>query len=210
VRRSLALIAVVAAVAAAAAVVAIGVSWGDGSSAGAADGQATGPLPSGHPSMPAADDQPSADETTTDEAVAELEQKRAEDPGDLQVLLDLGDAYFMRQRLRQAEEAYSEALGRDPGNTAAEVGLAMIWHSQGDSERAEKTLDEVLEAHPDDQGAHYSLAIVYFSAGKVEAARQEWRTAARIDPTSVTGRRSQSFVDLLEDRESASPPTGGD
>lgn len=210
-RRSLALIAVAAAVAAAAAIIAVGASSGDGADAVTTAGQATtGALPSGHPSVAADDDQPSADAPTADAAVAQLEQKREEDPGDVQVLLDLGDAYFMRQHLRQAEDAYSEALGRDPGNTAALVGLAMVWHAQGDSKRAEKALTAVIDEHPDDQGAHYSLAIVYFSNGDVEDARQEWRTAARIDPASVTGKRSQSFVDLLEDRESAPPAAGGD
>ena len=63
----------------------------------------------------------------------------------------------------------------------------------------------MLDAHPDDQEAHYSLAIVYFSTGRVGEAKAEWQTAARIDPTSVTGRRSQSFVDLLEDQQSSSP-----
>jgi cytochrome c-type biogenesis protein CcmH/NrfG len=63
----------------------------------------------------------------------------------------------------------------------------------------------VLKAHPDDQDAHYTLAIVYFSAGRVDEAKQEWQTAAGIDPTSTTGRRSQSFVDLLEDNKSAAP-----
>ncbi len=61
----------------------------------------------------------------------------------------------------------------------------------------------MLDAHPDDQEAHYSLAIVYFSIGRVGEAKAEWQTAARIDPKSLTGRRSQSFVDLLETRSRA-------
>ena len=87
----------------------------------------------------------------------------------------------------------------------AQVGLAMVWHAQGDSKRAETALRAVLDAHPDDQEAHYSLAIVYFSTGRVGDAKAEWETAARIDPASTTGRRSQSFVDLLEDQESSAP-----
>ena len=111
----------------------------------------------------------------------------------------------MRQHLQQAERAYTQALARDPESAAAQVGLAMVWHAEGESRRAETALTGVLEAHPDDQDAHYSLAIVYFSAGRVDEAKQEWQTAARIDPTTTTGRRSQSFVDLLEDQESAAP-----
>ncbi len=137
--------------------------------------------------------------------MALLEKKRAKDPNDVGVLLDLGKAYFMRQRLQQSEQAYSEALAQQPDNAMAQVGLALVWHAQGDSKRAETVLLQVLDAHPDDQEAHYSLAIVYFSTGRVGEAKAEWQTAARIDPTSLTGRRSQSFVDLLADQQSSSP-----
>jgi Tfp pilus assembly protein PilF len=96
----------------------------------------------------------------------------------------------------------------EPGNAAAQVGLALVWHAQGDSKKAEAALRSVLAAHPDDQKAHYSLAIVYFSAGRVDEAKAEWQTAARIDPTSTTGQRSQSFVDLLDDQKSSGPHAG--
>ena len=59
--------------------------------------------------------------------------------------------------------------------------------------------------HPDDQDAHYSLAIVCFSDGRIDAAKEQWETAAGIDPSSTTGRRSQSFVDLLDDQQSGAP-----
>jgi cytochrome c-type biogenesis protein CcmH/NrfG len=207
VRRSLALIAVAAAVAAAAAVVVAGMSSGDGASTGQPAGTA-GALPSGHPTIAAADD-PTPAATTAGAAIAQLEDESDEEPGDVQALLDLGNAYFMRQHLQQAEQAYSQALAQEPGNTTAQVGLAMVWHAQGDSRRAEKTLKALIKAHPDDQDAHYSLAIVCFSGGRTGQARQEWQTAARIDPASVTGRRSQSFVDLIDGNESA-PPEAGD
>ena len=121
------------------------------------------------------------------------------------VLLELGEAYFQAQRLDDAERTYTEALGAEPDSAAAQVGLAMIVQARGDSPRAEKALRAVLEEYPDDQDAHYWLAIVFFSDGEIDAAREQWQAAARIDPKSVTGRRSQSFVDLLEDGQSDSP-----
>ncbi len=111
----------------------------------------------------------------------------------------------MAQRLQQAERAYSQARALAPDNAAAQVGLAMVRHAQGDSKRAESMLRAVIEEHPDDQDAHYSLAIVCFSAGRVDEAKEQWQTAAGIDPRSLTGRRSQSFVDLLEDQQSGAP-----
>ena len=213
-RRSLALIAVAAAVAVAAVIVVAGMNSGGGDAAGASGGAsagtsgATDTLPSGHPSVAVDQEQPVADtdaDADSSDPVALLEKRRAKDPTDVGVLLDLGKAYFMRQRLQQAERAYSDALAQEPGSAMAQVGLAMVWHAKGDSKRAETALLQVLDAHPDDQEAHYSLAIVYFSAGRVGEAKAQWETAARIDPASITGRRSQSFVDLLEDQRSSSP-----
>ena len=210
-RRSLALIAVGVAVAVAAVVVVVGMNSGGGEAAGASGGASAGTadaLPSGHPSVVADQEQPAADndaDADSGDAVSLLEKRRAKNPTDVAVLLDLGKAYFMRQRLRQAEQAYSEALAQEPGSALAQVGLAMVWHAQGDSKRAQAALLQVLDAHPDDQEAHYSLAIVYFSAGRVGQAKAEWETAARIDPATTTGRRSQSFVDLLENQESGAP-----
>jgi tetratricopeptide (TPR) repeat protein len=215
VRRSLALFAVAAAVAVAAVVVVAGVNSGAETDAGAATAQTSpdalasgGALPSGHPSIagggettePAVADH-SGDTAVDDDALADLETRRDEQPDDVQTLVDLGDAYFMRQQLEQAEQAYTRALAQDSRNVAAKVGLALVWHARGDSGRAEKSLTGILEAHPDDQDAHYSLAIVYFSAGRVDEAKREWQKAARIDPGTATGRRSQSFVDLLDDDE---------
>ncbi len=203
-RRSWALIAVGAAVAVAAVVVVAGMTSGDG---GATPGTATEALPSGHPSV-AAEDEPPADpdpDAGVNGAIARLEEQRAEDPADVDVLLKLGEAYFLGQRLQLARQAYAEVIQQEPDNAAAQVGLAMVWHAKGESGRAEKSLRAVLDAHPDDQAAHYSLAIIEFSAGRVSEAKKEWQAAARIDPKSTTGRRSQSFVDLLEGQGSEAP-----
>jgi cytochrome c-type biogenesis protein CcmH/NrfG len=212
VRRTQALIAVGVAVAVAAVVVVVGMNSGGGEPAdaagGASSGAAAGTLPSGHPSVAVDQETQTADadgDADSADPIAQLEKRRVKDPTDVAVLLDLGKAYFMSQRLQQSEQAYSEALAQEPGNAMAQVGLAMVWHAQGDSKRAETALHSVLDAHPNDQEAHYSLAIVYFSTGKVGDAKAQWETAARIDPTSTAGRRSQSFVDLLEDQQSSAP-----
>ena len=206
----MALFAVGVAVAVAAAVVVVGMNSGGGESAGAAGDPATGSLPSGHPSIVADADTTGADTDGDTDAVsgttiAKLEGRRAKNPSDVAVLLDLGNAYFMSQHLTQAERVYDEALALEPGNAAAQVGRALVWHAQGDSKRAETALRSVLEAHPDNQDAHYSLAIVYFSSGRIAEAKTQWQAAAIIDPTSTTGRRSQSFVDLLKNQQSSSP-----
>ncbi len=149
-RRSWALIAVGAAVAVAAVVVVAGMTSGDD---GVAAGTVTEALPSGHPSV-AAESKPAEDpapDAGVEDTIARLEGQRAEDPADMDVLVKLGEAYFMGQRLQLARQAYDEVIQQDPDNAAAQVGLAMVLHAKGESGRAEKSLRAVLDAHPDNQ-----------------------------------------------------------
>ena len=83
----------------------------------------------------------------------------------------------------------------------------MVWHADGDTKRAEKAIAKVLAAKPGDQEAHYSLAIIYFSTDRSRQAREEWTKAATLDPATIIGRRSQSFVDLLDGKDSESAET---
>jgi len=177
-----------------------------GSSAGG-DG-ATQSLPSGHPSVDgsaaSATSGPSVKQTIT-----ELKTAVKTHPRNPALLLKLGDAFFLGQKYREAGRAFRSVLRLVPGNAAATVRMAMVWHAGGDSPRAIAALRQVIAATPQDQEAHYYLAIVYFSQKDTEHAKVEWTIAARLDSTSAIGRRSKSFVDLLEGKQST-PPSAGD
>jgi cytochrome c-type biogenesis protein CcmH/NrfG len=167
-------------------------------------------LPPGHPAVT---DDTAATPIPTRDAVAlrirRLEKAHAATPEDVGILLSLGDAHFLRQDYAQAAKAYRGVLRLKPGDATASVRLAMVWHAGGHSRRAVAAIEGVLNDDPNDQEAHYSLAIVYFSEGRVSEARSEWSTAARLDPSSELGRRSESFVELLAGKEPAAPE-GGD
>ena len=197
----------------AAVIVVVGTYSGDGDAAGtvAEAPAAEESLPPGHPSV----DANSGDATpapVTDDAVqakiARLQTASADQPDDVGTLLELGDAYFLGQRLRQAERTFRAALQLDPGNATATVRLAMVWHADGDSERAAQAIQAVIADSPKNQEAHYSMAIVYFSSDQIDEAKAEWVAATRLDPSTVIGRRSQSFVDLLEGKQPAAPADG--
>jgi cytochrome c-type biogenesis protein CcmH/NrfG len=209
--KRLVIVAVAVAALLAGAIVVIGTAADSGSSATGGASAADASLPSGHPSI--GDDAtatPVATGATVAKTVRRLEKARAADPSDSGVLLDLGDAYFLQQEYDRAGEAYGAALRLRPSDPTATVRLAMVWHASGESQRAVKAIEGVLAERPDDQEAHYSLAIVYFSEGRVAEARDQWATAARLDPSSELGRRSKSFVDLLKDAQSSEPQPAGD
>jgi cytochrome c-type biogenesis protein CcmH/NrfG len=142
--------------------------------------------------------------------IAELKTAVRAHPRNSRLLLELGDAFFLGRDYRKAGRAFRSVLRLAPGNAAATVRMAMVWHADGDSPRAIAMLKEVLVATPQDQEAHYYLAIVYFSQKDTERAKAEWAIAAKLDSTSAIGRRSKSFVDLLEGKESTLPSAGGE
>jgi len=193
----------------AATVVVIGAGTdGDGATAASGTAAATQSVPPGHPPVNG-NGEGEADPPPTDPSVQRtIKQLKAAveaNPQDPDLLLKLGDACFLGQRYREAGRAFRSVLRLAPGNAAATVRLAMVWHADGDSPRALATLKDVLATTPQDQEAHYCLAIVYFSQGDTKRAEAEWITAARLDPESAIGRRSRSFVDLFEGRQSTPP-----
>lgn len=197
----------------AAVIVVVGTSSGGGDAAGtvAAPSTAGQSLPPGHPSV-AGKSGESTPAPVTDGAVqqkiAQLESASADQPDNVAVLLELGDAYFLGQRFPKAARTFRKALLIDPGNPTATVRLAMVWHADGDSARAAQAIKAVLDKAPDNQEAHYSMAIIYFSANRIDKAKAEWVTAAKLDPSTAIGRRSQSFVDLLEGKQTSAPADG--
>lgn len=186
-------------------VVVVGPGAGSGGSNVGVEPQTGQSLPAAHSSVAASSPSDSVDSSrasgTSDslrKMIAQLEKAHAAHPRDTAVLLKLGDADFLGQRYQAAAWAYQSVLLIKPTNATAKVHLAMVWHAEGQIDRATKAIKAVLAKAPNDQAAHYSLAIVYFSANRVDEARMEWAKAAKIDPNSTIGRRSQSFVDLLE------------
>jgi cytochrome c-type biogenesis protein CcmH/NrfG len=194
----------------AAVIVVVGTSTGDGDAAGSAGEPSTAAqsLPPGHPSVNAKGGEATpapATDNAVQQKISQLVTASAAQPDNVAVLLELGDAYFLGQRYQQAARTFRTALQLDPGNPTATVRLAMVWHADGDSARAAQAIQAVLDKTPDNQEAHYSMAIIYFSADRIDEAKAEWVAAAKLDPSTEIGRRSQSFVDLLEGKQTSAP-----
>jgi len=196
----------------AAVIVVVGTSSGGGGAGTVAQPSTAGQsLPPGHPAVDGKAGESSPAPVTDDavqQKIAQLESASADQPDNVAVLLELGDAYFLGQRYQQATRTFRAALQIDPGNPTATVRLAMVWHADGDSARAAQAIKAVLAKTPGNQEAHYSMAIIYFSANRIDEAKAEWAAAAKLDPSTAIGRRSQSFVDLLEGKQTSAPAAG--
>jgi len=128
-----------------------------------------------------------------------LEARYARHPSNAKTAMSLADAYLMTEQPAKAQRLYSKVLAGDPGNETAKAQLAMALHADGRDGTALDLLTSVLHSDPRSQLAHYNLAVLYFSQQRSDLARDEWRKAAAIDPTSGIGRTAQSFVDVMDD-----------
>jgi Tfp pilus assembly protein PilF len=137
-----------------------------------------------------------------------LAARYARNPSDSKIALALANAYLMTDQPTKARRLYMKVLAGDPGNEIAKVQLAMALHGVGDDNQAFELLNGVLRTDPRSQLAHYDLAGLYFSEQKSTLARDEWKKAAALDPTSGVGKMAQNFVNLMEESTGRPHPNG--
>ena len=137
-----------------------------------------------------------------------LTARYARNPADTRIALALANAYLMTDRPRKAGRLYTKVLKSEPDNETAKVQLAMAFHADGNDSQAFELLNAVLRADPRSQLAHYDLADLYFSEQRAALARDEWKRAAALDPTSGVGKMSQDFVNLMDATTGPPRPSG--
>jgi Tfp pilus assembly protein PilF len=137
-----------------------------------------------------------------------LAARYVRNPSDSKIALSLANAYLMTDQPKKAGRLYTKVLKSEPDNETAKVQLAMALHADGNDDQAFELLNAVLQADPRSQLAHYDLAGLYFSEQKSALARDEWKRAAALDPSSGVGKMAQDFVNLM-DETTGRPNPGG-
>jgi tetratricopeptide (TPR) repeat protein len=139
----------------------------------------------------------SVDVGTVVQSAREAMQKRAFDvaaqrfqaahsacPGDRAILLELGNAYFMGQHFRQAQDLSQEVLRIDPGNAAALEIEGNSEYLEGDSDAAIGTFIDLLERHPENEDAAYMLGRIYYQESMIDQAIGQFERVLRLNPYS--------------------------
>lgn len=115
--------------------------------------------------------------TAAPDLIARYEGYRRVDPGNVLLLVSLGQLYHEAGRFEDAATTFREALAIDPAHAGARSRLASVLISLHRFAEAEELLQPLAEAAPTDAALQHNLGLVRFHQRKFEAARQAFAAA---------------------------------
>ncbi len=110
------------------------------------------------------------------ERLAELE------PGDLDILLTLGNLYLEVHRPEEAVQVYQRALLIEPEASEGTLTKADAQAAEGQLAEAIRTLERLVEKYPGLAPFHLRLADLYAQVGDDDRAVAQYRTAIETQP----------------------------
>jgi Flp pilus assembly protein TadD len=113
-----------------------------------------------------------------DGAVEALQKAVELQPDNAAFRNNLGFAFYVRGRYREAEAAYHEALRRDPTLRRIRNNLGFVYARLGDFHRAQRE----FERGGSPAAAENNLGFAFEQAGKLAAACESYHEAERRDP----------------------------
>jgi len=149
-----------------------------------------------------------------DSAIADLMTVVKEDPKDFFAWTQLGNAYFLKNDTKNAEDAYSRAIAEHPSYTLASVNLGKLYLSQNNNDKAIEILTKAVNSDPTSADAQQYLGECYLAMKKgskavaylneairlapMEKAEIHLRLAALYNAAGVKSRASAEYQKFLE------------
>lgn len=114
--------------------------------------------------------------------IQRLRQAAMEKPGDLSILLDLGNALAAAGETMGAIEVYGKILRTDPDSGHAWNNLGNIFSGLNDAEGALSCFQNAVRLLPHEAASHYSLGRAFSLAGRDKEALEHLLQACALDP----------------------------
>jgi len=143
-----------------------------------------------------------------EERVAELTAAAAEDPNSVEVLFELGEAYFLAGEWQAAIDWFTKLVAIEPNNVHALTDIGTSNYNLGFTEEAKTIWLSAVEIDFNDPQLHYNLGFLYANAEPQDlpAARREWQTVLDLAPDSNLAQTVQVHLEgLAEATPEASP-----
>jgi tetratricopeptide (TPR) repeat protein len=106
------------------------------------------------------------------ESVTAFEASASYRPDSVEVLVDLGIAYFHTEQYQKAIEPLSHALAIDPRSAAAHQMLGKTYFMIGEFEKSAHELEIAAKLSPRDYDVAYTLGLAYLKQRQIAPARQ--------------------------------------
>ncbi|MGH9660277.1 MAG: tetratricopeptide repeat protein [Bryobacteraceae bacterium] len=117
-----------------------------------------------------------------DRAVAGFERARERCPNRGQVLLALGQAQLMAQRLDASASTFRELIRLDPSHAAARKLLADALYLARKEQEAVETLEAALAVDPKNTASRYALGRILYQQNRYPEAVEQLKKVVEIDP----------------------------
>lgn len=115
-----------------------------------------------------------------------------------EIHLDRARALVALDRPADARAALDEAVRLAPRDPAAWLLSATLARRQDDLARARADIAEALTRAPDDSGVAAEAGAIAILSGNEADARQHWRNAVRLQPTSPAAQRAREMLARLD------------
>jgi len=133
------------------------------------------------------------------QAEAEYLRAQQEQPGDAELLNDLGYFHYRHDHLSTAETWLQNAIAVDPNCHRAWINLGQVLAKQGRPEESYQAFARVLRPAE----AYSNLGVLLAKQGRATEARTALQHALQLDPTL---KQPQAFLNVLANAPSPLPP----
>jgi serine/threonine protein kinase/tetratricopeptide (TPR) repeat protein len=119
-----------------------------------------------------------------DAAIADATHARRLAPNDGEACYALGNAYEAAGRVKEAEQAFAEAVKRRPSDWYTYVLLGAFYIRQSKFHEARNALEAARKITPDNAVVNRNLAVVNMREGRYADAESQLRRALTFDPSA--------------------------
>jgi tetratricopeptide (TPR) repeat protein len=114
------------------------------------------------------------------EAIAQLEQELAINPGDPTAYYKLADAYSRAQKFDEAEKLLQRSIWLDATSTGPYILLGKVLQKKGETQLAIRALQRAISMDPNNDIPHHLLGLAYRDLGRAEDAQRELKLAEQL------------------------------
>lgn len=127
--------------------------------------------------------------------IQDWENLAENNPDQLGLWVNLGEAYRRAGRNQEAIEAFNIALNLEPRFVALQNNLANLYLIEQDTSAAIFHYESIVNRFPAFSTVWLNLGVVYANSGKIDDARRAWRTALEYSPGDTTAARYLKILD---------------